>query len=198
MSSVSRQVGGSVEASGPKVLFELDAIDLAAKFRTSEQIAEQNPHRGQMALLDAIVWHAADATRGIAVKHVRDDEFWVDGHFPGMPLLPGVLQIEAGAQLACYLFNIRQSVPTHAVFLRIQDAAFRSRVEPGDDLFILCQDIKLTSRRFICAIQGLVLKPGQPVSQGAIAFDAQITGMKVPGPDNGSENGSDNGSENGA
>ena len=84
---------------------------------------------------------------------------------------PGVLQIECGAQLACYLFNSRRQEPVVAAFLRIQDAAFRNKVSPGDTLYILCKDVKFGRRQFTCAVQGVV--------EDRVAFEATISGMAM-------------------
>jgi 3-hydroxyacyl-[acyl-carrier-protein] dehydratase len=127
-----------------------------------------------MAMLDWVVWHAADFTRGVGLKLVRSDEFWVEGHFPGRPMFPGVLMIETGAQLASFLYNSRFVKPRLPVFTRIEDASFRAAVVPGDELYLLCQDVKFSQKRFISDIQGIVA--------GKIAFEARITGMSGDNP----------------
>ena len=119
--------------------------------------------------MDWVVWEHPDQVSGVGLKQIRDDEFWVPGHFPGRPLFPGVLMIETGGQLACYLYLVRQKNPGLIAFLRIENAAFRSAVRPGDDLYLLCREVKAGRRQFLCDIQGLVA--------GRVAFDARVSGM---------------------
>lgn len=154
-----------------KFIFDLTGIDLSARIAARDEIERYNPHRHEMSFLDAVVWTSPDRSRGVAVHQVRGDEFWVRGHFPEMPMYPGVLQIECGAQMACYLFNSRRQEPVVAAFLRIQDAAFRNKVGVGDTLYILCKDIKFGRRQFVCAVQGVV--------EDRIAFEATISGMAI-------------------
>lgn len=183
MSTATPSVSGSLGAAGRQdglaggcaaskgLLFELDGIDLSRRLLSRADLERLNPHRGDMALLDWIVWHAPDYTRGVALKHTRQDEFWVKGHFPGRPMYPGVLMIESGAQLAVYLYNARLDAPRVAAFTRIDHAVFRAPVVPGDDLYILCQEIKWTRRGFTCDVQGLV---GEKV-----AFEARVQGLAI-------------------
>jgi 3-hydroxyacyl-[acyl-carrier-protein] dehydratase len=156
---------------GVKPILDLAGIDLSRRLKSRDEIAKLNPHRGDMALLDWIVWTSTDYTKGVALKQLRDTEFWVPGHFPVRPMFPGVLMIEAGAQLSCFLFNIRQPGPRVVAFLRIEDASFRNMVQPGDDLFILCSEVKYGRRRFVSDVQGMV--------GDKIAFDARISGMSM-------------------
>lgn len=170
--AAGRQSGEGEAVRGSKApLFDLGGIDLSARRADRKQIERWVPHRGQMALLDYIVWHSDDFRRGVALKHVRDDEFWVPGHFPAKAMLPGVLMIESGAQLATFLYNARFPEPRIAAFVRLEEATFRIPVVPGDDLYLLCQEVKFTPRRFSSDIQGMV--------DGKVVFDARITGMTV-------------------
>ncbi len=165
------KAGADASRDEGKFIFDISGIDLSARLADQAEIERYNPHRHEMSFLDAIVWTSPDRSRGIAVRKVRSDEFWVRGHFPEMPMYPGVLQIECGAQMACYLFNSRRQEPVVAAFLRIQDAAFRNKVSPGDTLYILCKDIKFGRRNFTCAVQGVV--------GDRVAFEATISGMSV-------------------
>lgn len=172
---VVEAAGGSGEEhegrQGIKPLFDLSVIDLSKRAYDRAGIERLNPHRGQMSLLDYIVWCTPDYKQGVGLKHVRNDEFWVPGHFPDKAMMPGVLQIEVAAQLACFLYNIRRPEPKVVAFLRIEHATFRSMVVPGDDLYILCSEVKLGRRRFISDIQGMV--------GDRLAFDGRISGMQL-------------------
>lgn len=169
--SAPSHVSPGREFGAKPLIIDLDGIDLSSRKISRKEIELQNPHRGQMALLDWIVWHSPDYKLGIGLKHVRHDEFWVPGHFPGKPMMPGVLQIETGAQVASFLYNVRFPVPKIAAFIHLTDASFRAAVEPGDDLYVLCRETKFGPRRFGTKMQGLV--------NGKVAFEATITGMAL-------------------
>lgn len=137
-----------------------------------EAIARYNPHRFQMALLDSVLWHSEDLLKGVGLWRVRNDEFWVAGHIPGDPLMPGVLMVEAGAQLASYMYYKKAQVDWFAGFARIDDCSFRGRVVPGDDFLLLCDVTKFGLKRFHTNLQGVV--------RGDVAFEARIVGLAFP------------------
>lgn len=93
------------------------------------------PHRGNMRMVDEI--REITETSVIGIKHVRDDEFWCAGHFPGKPIMPGVLQIEALAQTGCFLalkhLNITDG-KTLGYFTTMERIKFSHMVLPGDTL----------------------------------------------------------------
>lgn len=125
-----------------------------------------------MALLDWIVWENDTKTQGVALKQVGKDEFWVSGDMPGQPMMPAVLMIEAGAQLACYLVSRRAATPGIGLLLGIDRAAFRSKVAPGDQLYILCHLITPGKYKYVCELQG--------ITNDQVVFDAQIVGVYAP------------------
>jgi len=110
-------------------------------------------------------------TYAVAWRDVRDDEFWVPGHIPGRPLFPGVLMIEAAAQLASFM--VLRRLPDHDFlgFAGVDDVKFRGQVVPGDRLYVLMEQTEFRRRRCICNTQGLV--------RGEIVFEATITGMPM-------------------
>lgn len=150
-------------------LFDVSGIDTGRLVRTRTDLESYIPHRGIMMQIDGIVWHRDDFTQGVAIRHVRHDEFWCAGHIPGRPLMPGVLMIEAGAQLASFLYFSRMDHRKFAGFVRIEDFSFRDTVVPGDDMLLLSQEVKFSSRRFVADVQGLV--------RGKVVFGGRVTGM---------------------
>ena len=170
-SSPSRSAEDAKSPRDRAFLLDLEQIDLSATFADREQMFELIPHRHEMALLDRIVWASESSLNGVGAMKIRGDEFWVRGHFPGKPMLPGVLMVEAGAQLSCYLFNRLQENPQVAAFLRIESAAFRRSVTVGEELILLCDVVKASPRRFVSEIQGIV--------DGQVCFETRISGMRI-------------------
>lgn len=153
-------------------LFDLSGIDLSHVAVSRERVGELNPQAGAMRHLDYVIWMNDGFTRGLGVKEVREDEFWVPGHIPGRPLLPGVIMIEAGAQLASILYRSRSSESKFLGFTRCDEVVFRQSVVPGDTLYLLAEEVSFKPRRFISKTQGIV--------NDQIAFEALITGMVMP------------------
>lgn len=155
--------------TGRPPIFSLDALDLSARRLDRAAIERVNPHRGSMSLLDWIVWTSADSSQGVGLRQIRGEPFWDDG--AGGKTYPEALLLEAGAQMACFLYNARMEAPKNAALLRIEDAHVAGAARAGDDLYILCADVRFSRRRFVAEVQGLV--------GGRILFDARITGMGV-------------------
>src|ERR1051326_3531250 len=112
----------------PQFLFDISGIDLSRVLFDQEQIRQANPQRGDMEMLNGVVYAAPDAGRIIGYKDVREDEFWVAGHIPGRPLLPGVLMIEAAAQLASFYTRLYDGWKGFIGFGGVDDCKFRQQV----------------------------------------------------------------------
>lgn len=97
------------------------------------------PHRPPFLLIDEVVV-LEPGSRVVARKHVREDEFWTTGHFPGRPVMPGVLIVEAMAQAgAVAVLSEEENRGRIAFFAGIDDVRFKRIVEPGDELELECE-----------------------------------------------------------
>jgi 3-hydroxyacyl-[acyl-carrier-protein] dehydratase len=155
----------------PALLFDLAGIDLDQVQYDTAAIERVNPHRGAMRLIDGVIYMSPDLTRAVAYKDVRADEFWVPGHIPGRPLFPGVLMVEAGAQVASFVTLCRFKEVKFLGFAGVDGVKFRGQVAPGDRLLLLGIETECRPRRVTCKIQGLV--------RGTMVFEATITGMPM-------------------
>lgn len=122
------------------------------------------PHRGDMRLIDEI--REITDTSGVAIHYVRDDEFWCAGHFPGAPIMPGVLQIEALAQTACFLAFTKLGIDytsTLGYFTTMDSIKFSHMVKPGDVLELHVELIahKLSLYKF----HGIAIVSGTKVAE---------------------------------
>ncbi|HEY7115840.1 MAG TPA: 3-hydroxyacyl-ACP dehydratase FabZ family protein [Tepidisphaeraceae bacterium] len=154
----------------PQYLFDIAPLDLDRTLFDQEAIRQANPQRGDMEMLNAIVHANPDQGEIIGYKDVKDNEFWVAGHIPGRPLFPGVLMIEAGAQLASFYTRTFLRWQGFIGFGGVDGVKFRSPVLPGQRLYLLGKKLWDRHRRVCCNVQGIV--------DGSMAFEAQITGTQ--------------------
>jgi 3-hydroxyacyl-[acyl-carrier-protein] dehydratase len=109
-----------------------------------EKIKSVLPHREPFMFIDEII--AIDGTeKVIAVKHIKKDEGYFKGHFPGKPIMPGVLIIEAMAQTSVILFSINKPQIAEAgpdYYLGKVKSEFHAPVYPGDHLVIEVYKVK--------------------------------------------------------
>jgi 3-hydroxyacyl-[acyl-carrier-protein] dehydratase len=96
------------------------------------------PHREPFLLIDEVL-ELEPGERVVARKRVRDDEWYLRGHFPGRPVMPGVLIVEAMAQTgAVAVLSEEENRGRLALFAGIDDTRFKRIVEPGDQLELEC------------------------------------------------------------
>lgn len=94
-----------------------------------EEIKTILPHRENMLLLDQVE-QIEDTAHGL--YHVRGDEFFLRGHFPGNPVVPGVIQCEILAQSACILLRDQMAAGKLPMYTGLSNVRFKSPVQPGD------------------------------------------------------------------
>ena len=115
---------------------------------SSEQILNLLPHRYPFALVDRVVEYVP-GQRAVALKNVTFNEPQFQGHFPGRPLMPGVLIVEAMAQVGGLIVTQMPDLPKGLfVFAGIDGVRFRRPVVPGDQLLITCELLSLKRKRF--------------------------------------------------
>ena len=152
----------------PQLLYDITDIDLSSVLFDQEAIRQLNPQRGDMEQLNGIVYAEPQKGHILGYKDVRDDEFWVSGHIPGRPLYPGVLMIEAAAQLASFYPRKFSGWSGFIGFSGADGIRFRLPVPPGNRLYMLALKDWERHGRFCCRVQGLL--------NGSIAFEASIIG----------------------
>lgn len=115
-----------------------------------DEIRRFNMQRFEIEQLDGILHEDTVRNACVGLKIVRPDEFWVKGHMPGFPLMPGVLLCEAAAQVASY-FAVKYDLLGARIlgFGGMEDIRFRGMVAPGDKLVIQLELTKVRRGRMV-------------------------------------------------
>ena len=150
---------------------EFDANHIIAN---RQDIEEHIPQRFEMAQLDGVLFEAPEGRRSVGFKEITPDEFWVRGHMPDFPLMPGVIMCEAAAQLIAYLAGKYKFKDEGIVgFSGINNVRFRSMVVPGDRFVVMVGVRKLRRNvMVICDFQGFV--------DQTLVVDGEVRGIILP------------------
>jgi len=133
-----------------------------------EEIEAILPHREPFLLIDEIV-ELEPGERVVARKTVRPDEWYLAGHFPGRPVMPGVLIVEAMAQAgAVAVLSKEENRGRLALFAGIDDVRFKRIVEPGDELELECRIDR--AREQIGRGKATARVDGQLAARGTLTF----------------------------
>ena len=160
--------------AGKDLILDFSEYDVNHVIADQEEIRRYNLQRFEMEQLTAVVY--ADAERGICAgyKDLTDKEFWVRGHMPNMPIMPGVVMCEAAAQLSSYFAQKYDLLGCKVVGLGgLEDVRFRGTVVPGDRLVVVVQRLKVRRGSMIlCRFQGFVRE--------TLVVEGKIMGISLP------------------
>ncbi len=136
---------------------------------TIEEIQKLLPHRYPFSLVDRIIDYTP-GERAVGLKNVTFNEPHFQGHFPGRPIMPGVLIVEAMAQVGGIVLTQLPDVPEGLLmFAGIDKVRFRRPVVPGDQLLMTVDLLSVKRRRF-GKMQGRATVEGQLAAEGELMF----------------------------
>ena len=133
----------------------------------SDEIMQILPHRYPFLMVDRIISFDESGTKCVGVKSVTINEPFFQGHFPGHPVMPGVMQVEAMAQVASLLlFKLAKTSSRIGYFMSADDVKFRKPVTPGDTIFIHAELTKARGERLAkakchCVVNDAVVSEGE-------------------------------------
>jgi 3-hydroxyacyl-[acyl-carrier-protein] dehydratase len=143
---------------GKELILEFSEYDVNHVVAGIEEIRRYNLQRFEMEQLTAVCYQ--DTTRQICAgyKDVTLNEFWVRGHMPKAPLMPGVIICEVAAQLASYFVQKFDLLGAKVVgFGGLEEVKFRGGVLPGDRLIMVVQLLKVRrGAMIVCRFEGFV------------------------------------------
>ena len=156
----------------PAIHLDPATLDLNHVIADQEAIRKVNEQRFEMEQLTAIVHVDQENLLVVGYKDVRDDEFWVRGHMPSYPLLPGVLMCEAAAQLCSYYTFTQGLLKRDFIgFGGMENVRFRGTVRPGDRFVLVAKATRMHHRQTIFSVQGFV--------GSTMVFHADIIGVPM-------------------
>ncbi|MEN6404923.1 MAG: 3-hydroxyacyl-ACP dehydratase FabZ family protein [Thermoguttaceae bacterium] len=161
-----------------ELILDFSKYDLNNVVADLEEIRRNNPQRFEMEQLTAICYEDCENHVCVGYKDLTDHEFWVRGHMPGMPLMPGVIMCEAAAQLASYFSHRYRLMDGVVGFGGLEGVRFRGVVRPGDRFVIVNRLLKLRRSIMTCEFQCFVNQNRvcEGVLKGVAIPVEQITG----------------------
>ncbi|MCH2047240.1 MAG: 3-hydroxyacyl-ACP dehydratase FabZ [Trichodesmium sp. ALOHA_ZT_67] len=146
-----------------------EAPTTGANILTIEEIHKILPHRYPFALVDRIIEYVP-GEKAVGIKNVTFNEPHFQGHFPGRPIMPGVLIIEALAQvggiISAQMPDIKEGL---FVFAAMDKVKFRRPVLPGDQLILTTELLSFKSNKF-AKMRGVAEVDGQKAAEGDLMF----------------------------
>ncbi|GHT17884.1 beta-hydroxyacyl-ACP dehydratase [Planctomycetales bacterium] len=138
-----------------------------------EEVRRCNAHRFEMEQITGILYENLNERTGVGYLDTSDQSFWVRGHMPGTPIMPGVLMCESAAQLTSFFVNKYNLMPGNLVGLAgLDEVRFRGIVSPGDQL--VTQVRLLHFRRLMISAEFISLVGGNIVCEGI------VKGISIP------------------
>lgn len=157
----------------PRTLYDIDQLDFDNPLYTLEDIRRVNPQRHEMEQLTAILLVDRENDGVVGYKDVTDKEFWIAGHMPGFPLMPGVILCECAAQLAgFYARKFDLLGGDYLGFGGMNEVRFRSPVFPGNRLLLMARCTRIRkNRRAEFEFQGFV--------EDRMVFSGEMIGVPI-------------------
>jgi len=140
-----------------------------------DEIRKYNRQRFEMEQLTAVCYFSTATSTAVGYKDLAHDEFWVRGHMPGTPLLPGVLTCEIAAQLSSYVAQKLQVLGRDATigFGGLNDVRFRGVVVPGQRIVVVVKQTKV--RKGV-----LVVSEFQAFVERSLVAEGEVLGVALP------------------
>ena len=156
----------------PELNLDPAILDLNHVVADIEAIRKIIPQRFEMEQLSAVIYEDPAKHILAGIKEVTANEFWIRGHMPGYPLMPGVIMCEAAAQLCSYYITTQNIMQGDFIgFGGLDNVRFRGPVRPGDRLVLIAKGTRINRRQTICNVQGFV--------GNTMVFHADVIGVPI-------------------